>query len=188
MINICRNICNFIKSSFRNSRAITELNTYKPCYRVADIDTSVTNEPSVTIQMIGKSITFKIAPEALLADDKLVNCFSPTDIRTLTYLGYLGINSPKYKILAKTLSEKNDQVLFALRKKGEEGLTVATADEISKNKEILKELTQEEAHMIGLTSANEQTLIEKSKKEALLREITSNTEECNQTTSPEIKR
>ena len=103
MINIFRKICNFLNSSFRNSRARTELSTYKPCYRIADINTSIANEPSVTIQMIGKNITFKIAPETLLADNKLVNCFSPTDIRTLTYLGYLGINSPKYKILAKLL-------------------------------------------------------------------------------------
>jgi|GEM_PF-1084015 len=179
MIKTCKSILDFFRNSFNHSKTIVQVNTYKPCYRVVDIETSNKDKPVVTIQIIGKRITFEMEPETLLADDKLVNCFSPTDIRTLTYLGYLGINSPKYKILAKTLSKKNDQVLFALHKKGEPGLTSVTADEISRNKDILKELTQEEAHMIGLTTANEQTLIEKVRKEALLREISNNTKESN---------
>jgi hypothetical protein len=65
-----------------------------------------------TIQLMGKNHTENILPEIILPDDNLVSRFSPLDIRTLTYLGHLGISSPQYKILAKKPSENFDQTLF----------------------------------------------------------------------------
>ena len=85
-------------------------------------------------------------------------------MRTLTYLGYLGINSPKYKILAQRLSEDNDKTLFAVLKKGGTQVEVKTAAEISSNKEILKSLDQEDAHRVGHTAAMENILDEKRQK------------------------
>jgi len=72
----------------------------------------------VTIKVINKNISFTIKPDEILAKDSMVDLFSPRDVRTLTYLGYLGINSPKYKILARRLSENNDKTIFALQKRG----------------------------------------------------------------------
>lgn len=74
------------------------------------------------IQIIGKATTFVAKPEELLMDDAIVDLFSPRDVRNLTYLGYLGINGPKYKILAQKLSEQADQTLFAILKKGEKNI------------------------------------------------------------------
>jgi len=52
------------------------------------VDESDDKEYIVTIQIINKSVTFRMKPEEILAKDALVDQFSPRDIRTLTYLGY----------------------------------------------------------------------------------------------------
>ncbi|HVV68480.1 MAG TPA: hypothetical protein VHE99_05545 [Gammaproteobacteria bacterium] len=61
------------------------------------------------------------------------------------------INNPKYKILAQHLSEQQDKMLFALRKKGQKNVIIKTADEIMKEKDILNNLKAEDAQMIGYT-------------------------------------
>ena len=144
---------------------------YRPVYRVARIEKTDTGEYSIVIQMIGKAMGYRIKPEKLLADDAMVDLFSPRDIRSLTYLGHLGINAPKYKILAQQLSEEKDQTIFALHKKGDKNHSVVTAQEISSNEEILKNLSQKEAHMIGFAAATEQMAIEKQQKDALLKQL-----------------
>lgn len=145
--------------------------SYSPIYRVASIEQDKSGEYSVTIQMIGKAVAYTIKPEELLADDKMVDLFSPRDIRNLTYLGYLGMNAPKYKILAQQLSENCDHTLFAIHKKGDKKHSVVTAKEISSNEEILKNLSQKEAHMIGYAAATEQLMSERQQKEALLKQL-----------------
>lgn len=144
---------------------------YRPIYRIVNIEKDEANEYYVTIQIIGRSVTYKTKPEELLSDDRLVNLFSPIDIRNLTYLGYLGINSPKYKILAKRLSEQSNEMLFAIHKKGSKKHTVITAKEISNNYEIIRGLNQEDAHMIGFTTATEQVVIEQLQKEQLIKKL-----------------
>ncbi len=141
-----------------------------PIYRVANIEKDTQDEYIATIQMVGKTITFTVKPEEILADDSMTDKFSPRDIRTLTYLGYLGINSPKYQILAKRLAEDTDRMLFAIKKKGSSTIEVKTAAEISVNKEMLKNLNQEDAHMVGHTTATENMVEEKEIKRKLLSE------------------
>ncbi|QLH42298.1 MAG: hypothetical protein HWD59_05950 [Coxiellaceae bacterium] len=102
---------------------VQQINAYKQrpkpiLYRVADIETEG-DEHTCVIQVIGKGLTFKIKPEKLLANDERIDYFSQKDIRTLTYLGYLNINSPKYKVLAKKHSEKLNKMVFAVHKRGE---------------------------------------------------------------------
>lgn len=141
---------------------------FKPIYRIANIEKNALGDYEVVVQLIGKTTVFKIRPEEILADDKMTDQFSPRDIRTLTYLGYLGINSPKYRILAKKLSETDNRMLFALHKKGEKSLHIKTASEISQDKEILKQIDQQDAHMIGFIAANDTMLQEKLEKEKIL--------------------
>jgi hypothetical protein len=139
--------------------------------RVAEVAQDKSGDYIVTIQFIGKSNGIRIKPEELLADDQMVDQFSPKDIRTLTYLGYLGINSPKYKILARKLSEDSDQMLFAIHKKGDAKYTIKTAQEISSSPEILESLPQKDAHDIGFVTAKEEQAITQKHKESLLNEL-----------------
>lgn len=166
----------FLSRTFRLWRKMNNTSlSYTPTYRIINIEKNELSEYIITIQLIGKSTIQEIAPEKLLSDDSMVNRFSPIDIRTLTYLGYLDMNTPKYRILAKQLSERHDQTLFALHKRGEKKFSVLTANEIVKNKEIINELTQEEAYMLGMTSANEQGVLENKQKTAILKQLNKNT-------------
>lgn len=167
-----------LKNAFRSLKNIAKEKDgyYKPVYRVASIEQDETGEYYIVIQMIGKSTTYKTKPEKLLGDDELVDLFSPRDIRNLTYLGYLGINGPKYKILAKRLLKDKDQTIFAVIKKGEKKYKTVTASEISTNEEILQGLTQKDAHMIGFTSATEHFTAEKQQKEKLLKQLKNDAE------------
>lgn len=162
----------FLKRVFRLWRYASQLTgSYTPTYRIVNIEQDEDDNYTVTIQLIGKNVVQTMAPEQLLADDKMVNQFSPTDIRALTYLGYLDMNAPQYKILAKQLSQNHDQTLFALKKRGEKQPDVLTADEISKNEDLIHGLSQKEAHMIGMTTANEQSVIEEKQKQQLREQL-----------------
>ena len=137
-----------------------------PAYRIVEI---MRDEESdnyiVKIQMINKNTTFNITPEEILAKNEVVDRFSPRDVRTLTYLGYLGINSPKYKILAKRLSENNEKIIFALKKKGNKKIIVKTINELIKEKDIIENLGAKDAHLVGYAFASESAKEEKQQKE-----------------------
>ena len=139
-----------------------------PYYRVVEIKEDETGVYHATIQLINTRTIMTMKPEAILADDKLTDAFSPRDIRTLTYLGYLGINSPKYKILAKRLLENDKKLVFAIKQRGEEELLLKTAEEISTDEELLKNLDQKDAHTIGYTSGSQTVSDEKAQMAKLI--------------------
>ncbi len=105
----------------------------------------------------------------ILADNSLVDQFPQRDIRALSYLGYIGINSPKYKILAKHLSGNDDKLKFSVRKKGNKQVFIKTAEEIIKEKEILNSLEPQDAHFIGYTIASENIISETEQKKQVLK-------------------
>jgi hypothetical protein len=168
-----KKIRQFFKSFFnyvKRIREVSQESSFRPSYRVTNIEEiKEENQYTATIQVIGKNMYFKMAPEELLADDRLVNCFSPIDIRTLTYLGYLGVNNPKYKILAKRLSENSDKTIFALRKRGERKIVTKNAHEICQDKDVLANLSATDAHEVGYTVAHE-AISEEEHQKALLKQ------------------
>lgn len=136
-----------------------------PAYRVVRIMQEKDDNYIVTIQVINKNICFKAKPEELLAKDEIVDQFSPRDIRALTYLGYLGINAPKYKILANRLLAEDSKLVFAIQKRGDKKIITKTADEILKEDGMLENLSSKDAHLIGYAVGSERTTIEKKQKE-----------------------
>lgn len=136
-------------------------------YRVVDIEELEQGHYQVTVQVSGKSTVFKTTPSKLLADDNMVDQFSQRDIRALTYLGYHEIHSPKYHILATKHIKDQSQTVFAVKKRGEEEVMVKTAAELSSDKEIVSNLSQEQAHMLGFTSGTEQTSDEQRQMQEL---------------------
>lgn len=135
------------------------------CYRVISIARDEHENYIATIQLVGKGQIFKIRPEEILADDEMTKLFSQHDVRMLTYLGYLSINSPKYTILAQRLSEKDNKVQFAIKKNGASNVAIKTAQEISSDAHMIKNLTQTDAHVVGYTFATEEILREKNQIE-----------------------
>jgi len=144
---------------------------FKPTYRIVEVTKMDDKEYIITIQIINKSATFRMKPEEILSKDSLVDQFSPRDIRTLTYLGYLGINSPKFKILAQRLSENNDNTLFAIKEKGQKNVILKTASELASQTEMISNLDAKDAHTVGYTLASDSIMLEKKQKEILLKEL-----------------
>lgn len=150
MINplvIFKNTVNYIK----------ELNKSKEqehIYRILEIFQDDNEEYLAHVQIINTRFAFHIRPEEVLADDNLVNLFSQRDIRTLTYLGYLGINSPKYKILAQRLVTEN-KIAFAISEKGKKNVFIKTAIEIMHDRDIITSMNPLDASTIGYAVASE---------------------------------
>lgn len=161
--NISLKIKNFLKKYRENKRL-----SFTPSYRLVEIIQQDNGSYFVTIQVVNKNIIFQKKPEEILAENNLVNQFSPTDVRALTYLGYLGINSPKYKILAKNLSSQDNSIIFTVKKKGEKQPVSMKASELAANKELLNSINPSDAHIIGYTAGMEQTANESALKKEIL--------------------
>lgn len=155
-----------LKSIFNHVKNKSKKKSYEPMYRLVEICEG-DDEYTVLIQMINKNVTFSAKPEELLVNDALVDQFSPRDVRSLTYLGYLGINNPKYKILAQRLSQ-NDKTIFVLKKKGEKKAVLKTADQIMQETSIILSMNPQDAKIIGYAVAAEAMIEEKQQKQALL--------------------
>ena len=142
------------------------LQTNQPLYKLVEI-IKVPDNYIAVIKIVNKNIVFQIKPEEVLANNDLVDQFSQRDIRALTYLGYLGINSPRYKILAKKCLQ-NEKILFVLSQKGDKKIITKTADQIINEKEIINSMASEDAKVIGYTVASEAHREEEMQKKALL--------------------
>ena len=164
-LNFVRNFIQKFIVFFQSATNLNNIN-YTPIYQVVEINED-DEEYTATIRLRNKNITFFAKPEEILADDKLVDCFSPRDIRALTYLGYLGINRPKYKILAQKLSQ-NEKISFLLKKKGEKKVIIKTADQILEHSDIISNMNPEDAKLVGYTIGSENVINEKIQKEEIL--------------------
>lgn len=158
-----------VRKSFLMHLSNRTANIFIPTYRIVSIKQNEADDYEISVQVVGTATVIKMKPEEILADDDLTNKFSPTDVRTLTYLGYLDMNSPKYKILARRLSEKDNKVVFALHKKGSKNVEIKVASEISQNPDILKQLNSEDVHMVSYIAGTEYSQEEKVEKEKLLK-------------------
>ena len=159
-----------VKKIFQELKEAKAKNTYTPSYRVLEILQDEEGRYTIHIQVIGKSLTFHAKPEELLAEDKVVDQFSPRDVRTLTYLGYLGINAPKYKILAQRLIDDN-KVAFVIKKRGAKEVLVKTAGQLLQEREIIANMHPDDAKIIGYTSAAETTQEEFKLKKEILKKL-----------------
>ncbi|MCE3268673.1 MAG: hypothetical protein K0R49_925 [Burkholderiales bacterium] len=166
------NQINFIKRAFRLLRKINISEAYRPRYRLLEIFKEEDDKFTALIQLINKNVTFYAKPEDILADDKFVDSLSPRDVRTLTYLGYLEINQPTYKLLAQRFTENNSNI-FVVKKRGDNKPLIKTAAEINQEAEILLNMSAHDARAIGYALATSEINQEKEEKNIIKRELES---------------
>lgn len=135
-------------------------------YRIVNRHINDDGECQLTIQVIGKSITFKCSPEEIAADDKMLRRFSPLDVRTITFYACQEIKKPKVKIVAQEFCDKLNKMIFKMKKRGQKEILSKTAGEITLDKSY-NEMSQEEAHLIGYATASDHISEEKIQKEKL---------------------
>lgn len=132
-----------------------------PVYRVTDFIKNEKGQYKAMIQVIGTKEFFKMNPEEILANDDLTATFHPFDIRLLTYLGYCGINTPQYKILAKKILA-NENIQLAIYDTKKDSVSVVDSDDIEISKtEMIKNLEPTDAYDLGFTHGRKSIMKEK---------------------------
>lgn len=162
MINtngLIQKFVSYIKQVHQNS-------SFTPAYRLLEVQRDENESYLVRIQIINKNLGFYAKPEDILAIDSMVDMFSPRDIRTLTYLGYLGVNSPKYRILAQRIMD-NGSMLFSIKQKNSEKIIVKTAAEIIQEHQIIAGMHAEDAKAVSYMAATESLQHEHKLKQQL---------------------
>ena len=168
MICFLKKIFYKFTKNYKSISALTKQSLPTHPYRVLSIEQDENDQYTAIIQIKNKNEIFRMKPEEILANDDITDSFSQRDIRMLTYLGYLGINSPKYKILAQRLSEDDSKLIFAIHERGKNKTIVKTASEISSNEHLIAGLHQKDAHMVGYATATEQVIDERKQKQNLI--------------------
>ena len=140
-------------------------------YRLISIDKDEYSNYIAEIQVISKNYFFKMRPEEILSDDQMTDGFSQRDVRTLSYLGYLDINAPKYSILAQRLSSEDNKLIFAIKQRGQKTPLIRTAEQIAQDETLIAGLTQKDAHLVGFTAATECVTQERAQKIELLKAL-----------------
>lgn len=134
----------------------------KPVYRVADIIQNDKGQYKAVIQMVGKSEIFEIKPEEILANNEFTALFHQHDVRLLTYLGYCGINTPQYKILAKKILA-NEGIEFAIYDNKTEDFSIKNIQDIPNDDiNIINNLKPSDAYELGFAQGRKSILEEKN--------------------------
>lgn len=136
-------------------------------YRIVEIKEKKDSSCELVIQIVGKNITFKSRPEKIAGDDQMLENFSRQDVRTITYFATQEIKKPKYKILIHEFCSAFNKMIFSLKKSDKDEIVQKTADQISADKELLKQLSQEEAHLVGYMAASEKAEADKAAQQAI---------------------
>lgn len=139
----------------------------RDAYRIVEIKEKKDGSCELIVQVMGKNITFKSRPEEIAGDDHMLEHFSRQDVRTITYFATQEIKKPRYKILVHDFCVAFNKMIFSLKRSNKEGVIQKTAAQISEDKELLKQLTQEEAHLIGYTTAAEKNQEDLAARQAI---------------------
>ena len=168
MVNYITRLFSKLKASYQSASIFIKKSLPEHAYRILSIEQNEDEAYVAVVQITNTRQVFRMNPEEILASDQMTDSFSQRDIRTLTYLGYLGINSPKYKILAKRLSENDSSLIFAIKERGNKQYIIKTAREISCDDTLMSNFHQKDAHMIGYAVATEEAINEEKQKRDLL--------------------
>ncbi len=131
-------------------KIITSIKELKstPKYNIIEVYQDDDGDHFVKVKHFGKHLIESMDPIKILSDDQLTDSFSQRDVRTLTFLGYLSQNNPKYQILAQRIS-KDKKIVFAIKKKGSNTVSMKSADEVYNDKDIISNLNHKDAHDVG---------------------------------------
>ncbi|SRR3989339_428846 len=135
-----------------------------PNYRITDIK-KIETGTILNVHLCRTNTSFRISPQAILADEALFDGFSKNDIRTITYLAYNN-DKPKAKIVVQEFCEESNCVVFGIQHPDTHKLIKKSAKEISIDKKLISELRPEEALMVGYILADEGYSKESQSKQA----------------------
>lgn len=122
--------------------------------RIIDIKKDNDNNTFLIVQLKNKNVVYRFLPKEIVSDDNLLNHFSKSDVKTITYLSCQP-NQNKAKIITQEFNEKTNGMIFGIQRGKNNIIIKKTAREISYDKNLVRELTPEEALMVGYMLADE---------------------------------
>jgi len=140
-------------------------------YRIVDIIKDKFGNYSLNVQVTGKSTFFTCTPDEIVTNDHLLEGFSKKDIRSIVYYAAHESKKPGYSILIQEFCFNLNKMIFRLVKRGTMVQIKKTANQISLDNNIIKNLKPEDAHLIGFTTASEQFTKDKEEMEKLKCEL-----------------
>lgn len=154
MLNKYFNISNKLQWLRQQYRAYKSYSTrHTQGYRLLSFNTGEQQPANLTIQISGTTNTVNMNPYDILADEQMVQQFSSSDIRTITYLA-CQIPQVNRRILAQRFCPETGNILFTLKDAHGEPVELDTKT-IAKDKDIIAKLSPQEAYTIGFTTATE---------------------------------
>jgi hypothetical protein len=142
-------------------------------YKLIEVKENKNDGVVLVVQLNGTATIFQTTPEEVLADDALTEKFSSKDIRSITYHACQHMAKPKSRIALKRFCQKLNKIVFGIKHFNKEQIEEKTAKDISLDKNLINNLSSEDAHLIGFMTANEdqininqeKALLQKNKKD-----------------------
>ena len=159
-------LTNVIKRFFLFHKKLIREGTFKPVYRIVEILQNQQDSYFIRIQLINKNVIFDVDPIEVLAHDEMVDKFSPRDIRTITYIAYLGLNTPKYKIVSQRIIDI--QSSFTIKEICSSKIIVKSVQEILHDPEIFSKLSPKDMQLLAYSSAMQKIQDDRVKNQELL--------------------
>lgn len=125
-------------------------------YRIVEIKQSPLGQYKFVVQIIGKSTVIECTPHELVANDQMLEGFSKKDIRVIIYFACEQRKKPRYKIIMQEFCDSFNKILFKLKKRDSNEIIFKTAAQISLDKNIINNLSQEDLCSISYTAGYEQ--------------------------------
>jgi hypothetical protein len=134
-------------------------------YRINQIKQTSSGQYLLTIKVIKNRLYFERSPQSILANDKMLEGFSKSDVRTIAYLACEQSRRPKYKVIMQEFCDRLNRILFKLKHRESSEIICKTAGQITLDKQLINNLSQEDVCSIGFVAGYEQSLIENFRKE-----------------------
>ncbi len=116
-------------------------------YEVVGIETKK-NKKILVIQLAGRLIKRK-TPGQVILDDLIVEGLSPKAVRAITYLAVLEQLAPDFQLVSLELNQKLQEYIVTLKDHNNAAIEKKSASYISKDGELVKKLSPEDANRIG---------------------------------------
>lgn len=130
-------------------------------YRVVEVRQSSSGQYKLAIQVIGKSTVVECTPREIVANDRMLEGFSKKDIRAITYFACEQSQKPMYKIIMQEFCDTLNKIFFKLKKRDSNEIISKTAGQISLEKNLINNLSQEDMCSISYAAGYEQSSLEK---------------------------
>ena len=152
--------CNKSLVSYR--KASKKVKKTKP-YNVVNYEQN-NNGLIVYIQIYPTGTILKFSPRNLINDDKMLDGFSSSDIRTIAFFAYRELDNNKVYAYSIRSIKLIDEIYYIEYICLSGDISTIAIDDLSKNKDLLNGFSPVEAHMVGYVSCEGSFL-----KEAVLK-------------------